>query len=89
MNSLVLIVSPVARFEQWFEYHVDTSRSADKRYAFNASFVTRVTKHAGLKIHYQGQYDSLHPVTAPKMQHEFGVGLSVSFQPPPRGAVKP
>lgn len=84
MNNLVIVVSPTARIEQWLQYHVDTSRSADKSYAFNASFVSRVTKHASLKVYYQRRYDALHPATVPKLQSEIGAGLSISFQPPPR-----
>jgi putative salt-induced outer membrane protein YdiY len=89
MDSLVIILSPSARIEQWLQYHADTSRSADRSYALNASLVSRISRHAGVKVYYQRQYDALHPVTVPKLQSEFGAGLSISFQPPPRGTAKP
>lgn len=85
-NSLVYMVTPTSQVEQSLLYQVDTSRSGDKTYEFDASFATRITRHASFRVYYQRQYDTLHPLTAPKLQSQFGGGLSITFQRPPAGA---
>lgn len=91
MDSVVLILSPTAKLEQWMQFNVDTSNSKDKTYTLNTSLISRITRHAGLKVYYQRQYDALHAAVVPKLQQEFGVGMTVSFQPPPpaRPGAKP
>jgi putative salt-induced outer membrane protein YdiY len=88
-DSLVIMVTPTSQFEQSFLIQADTSRSGDKTYEFDTSFATKITRHASLRIYYQRQYDTLHPVTVPKLQSEFGGGLSITFQRPARSTAKP
>lgn len=85
-NSLVVMVTPTSQLEQSLLYQVDTSRSGDKTYDFETSFATRISRHASFRVYYQRQYDTLHALTVPKLQHSFGGGLSITFQRPPAGA---
>lgn len=88
-DSLVIMLSPTAQIEQSLLYQVDTSRSGEKNYALNTAFTSRINRHASVRVYYQRHFDTLHPVAVPQAQSEFGVGLSISFQPPPRSTVKP
>jgi putative salt-induced outer membrane protein YdiY len=88
-DSLVIMVSPTAQFEQSLLYQVDTSRSGDKTYDFDASFATKISRHASFRVYYQRQYDTLHAATVPKLQSTLGGGLSITFQRPPRSTAKP
>jgi putative salt-induced outer membrane protein YdiY len=88
-DSLVVMVTPTSQFEQSLLFQVDTSRSGDKTYDFETSFATRISRHASFRVFYQRQYDTLHPVTVPKLQSTFGGGLSINFQRPPSAAPKP
>jgi Protein of unknown function, DUF481 len=87
-DSLVVMLSRTAQLEQSLLYQVDTSGSNEKNYAFSSALAARINQHTSVKIYYQRQFDTLHPVTVPKAQSEFGVGLSISFQRPPGSPVK-
>lgn len=88
-DSLVIMLSPTTQIEQSLLYQVDTSRSDEKNYAFHTSFASRINRHTSVNVYYQRQYDTLHPATVPKVQSEFGVGLSIAFQRPPKRPIKP
>lgn len=80
-DSLVLRVAKTTSLQQSLLFHVDVSNTEDKTYTLSTSLLSQVSKHAGLKISYKRQYDSLVPKGVPALQSAVTVGLTVGFQP--------
>jgi len=47
----------------------------------SASLLSQITKHAGLKVAFKRQYDTLVPQGVPGLQSAITVGLTIGFQP--------
>jgi len=86
LQTLNVTLTPVLSFHEWFMGRFQTTDSDDNSHEFNATLVAKVSKHAGLKIAFQRQYDSVHPSTVSALQTQLIVGMSISFQP---AAAKP
>jgi putative salt-induced outer membrane protein YdiY len=80
-DSLVLRLGRTTSLEQSILYHIDVSNTDDKTYTLSASLLSQISKHAGLKISFNRQYDSLVPKGVPGLQSAITVGLTVGFQP--------
>ena len=81
LQNVHIKISDVAGIEEWFKGHLQTTDSDDKSYQFNIAFLTKVTRHAGLKIYYKNQYDALVPPGTANRQTEVGAGLQIDFKP--------
>ncbi len=81
LQNIHIRISNVMGIEEWFKGHLQTTHSDDRNYTFNVALLTKVTKHAGLKIYYKRQYDALTPPTVSNLQTEVGLGLQIDFKP--------
>lgn len=86
LQTLNIRVTGLLGFEEWFKAHIDTSGADDGDYTFNASFLAKVSKYAGMKIYYTRQYDALHPASQSAAQSTIGAGVSITL--PAAGGTK-
>lgn len=86
LQTFNLHVTPVLSFEEWFKGHKDTTDTGNDNYTLNATFLAKVSKHAGMKISYKVQHDTLHPASAAATQSEFTAGMQISFSSAPAPA---
>jgi len=82
-------LNKVLSFEQWFKGHKDTTDTGNDNYTLNVTFLTKVTKHAGMKISYNLQHDTLHPPTVSATQKQFNFGMQISFSSSAPAPAKP
>ena len=80
-DSLVLRLGKTTSLEQSILYHIDVSNTDDKTYTLSASLLSQISRHAGLKVSFKRQYDSLVPKGVPGLQSAITVGLTIGFQP--------
>lgn len=83
LQTFNLMITPVLGFHEWFVGHVQTDDTSDHSYQFSAALLARVSKHAGLKITYARENDSLHLPSVSETQSKLVFGVQVSFEPAP------
>lgn len=80
-DSLVMRIGTSTHIEQSLLYHIDVLETDDKYYSFSTSLLTAISRHVGLRLAYQRQYDALVPRGVPSLQSAITVGVTVGFQP--------